>query len=358
MSKQFKAPKPNKRFPNPKAIEKTERLAVPLQEEFVSRFRINPWLSWLIIGEILGGTAYLAVLLSHGNMMWIGQLAFMYAIVFMIAGAGPIWVRDEMEKLLPAFNAFIKLPPQRIKNWYTSELRRTYSPIGTLACGMILSILAIWSFVFMTEWYTRPVVWWGTPWGDWTVTIVVSILALLLGMDLYLIIQLAVLVHRIPNLPLQMTIYQHPSASISAVGKVLQRFTTICAITLGLISLTAIPLSPFRYQTGMILIVWLIFAGCIVLAFFIFPQYRLHTAMVNAKATKIRTFVRHLSTALDKAIHEPTSDQVAYAKELFELYQHLSEMPEWPFDARNLFSVIGAVLIPILLSIVQQYLLR
>lgn len=338
--------------------EKDKRLVVPLQEKWVKHFRINPWLTWLIIGEVFGGAAYLAVLLSKGVMTWIGQLAFMYAIVVMIAGAGPIWVRDELEKLLPAFNTFIKLSPTKIKIWFTNELRRIFSPTGMVLSGIGISILVMWSFIFMTNWYTKPVTWWGTPAGDWTVTIVVSILAFLLGMAAYLIIQLAFMIHRIPNLPLQMTIYQHPSASITAVGAVLQKFTTICAITLGLVSLTAIPLSPFKYQMGFILVGWLILGGCIVIAFFVFPQYRLHVAMSNAKANKIRTFTATLSKELDKAITQPTSKQTAYVKELFEIYRHLIEMPEWPFNARSVLSLLSAVIIPILLSVIQLFVLR
>ena len=337
---------------------KIESLVIPLQEKWVMHFRINPWLSWLIIGEVLGGAAYLAVLLSHGVMMWIGQLAIMYSIVVMIAGAGPVWVRDELEKLLPAFNTFIKLPPKKIRDWFSNELKRVFSSTGMVLSGIGISTLVMWSFIYMTKWYTKPVIWWGTPAGDWTVTIVVSILAFLLGMALYLIVQLAFLIHRIPNLPLQMTIYQHPSASISAVGKVLQKFTTICAITLGLVSLTAIPLSPFRYQMGMILVGWLTFGGCIVVAFFIFPQYRLHIAMSNAKANKIRTFATTLSKELDKAIKHPTSDQIAYVKQLFEIYQHLTEMPEWPFNARSFLSLLSVVIIPILLSVIQQFIIK
>lgn len=336
------------------ALQKNGRLILPLQEKLVIRFHINAWLSWFIIGEILGGIAYLAVLLSHGVMTWIGQLAFMYAIVFMIAGAGPIWVRDELEKLQPALYTFIKLPQRDIKNWFSKELERIFSTTGMVISGIIFSILAMWSFIYMTTWYTKPLTWWGTAWGDWSVTIVVSILTFLLGMAIYLIIQLALMIHRIPNLPLEMTIYQHPSASISAVGTVLQKFTTVCAITLGLVSLTAVPLSPFRHQMGMILIGWLTFAGSVVVAFFIFPQYRLHIAMSNAKSNKIRTFASTLSKELDKAIKKPTSDQTAYVKELFEIYQHLIDMPEWPFNARNLLSLLSAVIIPILLSIIQQ----
>lgn len=340
------------------AIEQNEHLVTPLQEKLVLRLRINPWFSWLIIGELLGGAAYLAVLLSNGIMMWIGQLAFMYAIVVMIAGAGPIWVRNELEKLLPAFYTFIRLPHRKIREWYTNELRKVFSPKGMGFSGITTSILTMWSFIYLTKWYTKPAIWWGTPEGDWTVTIVVSILMFLLGMSIYLIMQIAFMIYRLPNLPLQMTIYQHPSASISAVGTVLQRFTTVCAITLGLISLTAVPLSPFKSQMGMILIGWLTFAGCIVVAFFIFPQYRLHTAMANTKANKIRVFVRNLSNALEKAIKDPTSEQIAYVKELFEIYRHLIEMPEWPFNARNFLSLLSAVIIPILLSIVQLFIAK
>jgi hypothetical protein len=338
--------------------QKEAPLVIPIQEKMVNRFKINPWLSWLIIGEILGGAAYLAVLVSHGVMTWIGQLAFMYAIVVMIVGAGPIWIRDELANLLPAFNTFIKLSPQKIRNWYIDELSQVFSPKGTVLSGIIVSILAMWSFIYMTKWYTQPIIWWGTAWGDWTVTFVVSILTFLGGMALFLIIKLAIMIHRIPNLPLEMTIYQHPSSSISAVGAVLQKFTTICAITVGLISLTAVPLSPFRYQMGMILVGWLTLAGCIVIAFFVFPQYRLHVAMSNAKANKIRTFTTSLSKALDDAIKKPTSEQIAYVKELFEIYQYLIQMPEWPFNTRNFISLLSAVILPILLSIIQQVISR
>ena len=105
---------------------------------------------------------------------------------------------------------------------------------------------------------------------------------------------------------------------------------------------------------GVVLVGWLTFAGCVVVAFFLFPQYRLHVAMSNAKANKIRTFTSNLSKELDKAIEKPTSSQIAYVKELFEIYQHLTEMPEWPFNSRNFLSLLSAVVIPILLSIVQQ----
>jgi hypothetical protein len=343
---------PNEKF---RADSKKENhLITLLQEKMIAPLRINPWLAWFIIGEIFGGIAYLAVLVSHGVMTWIGQLAFMYAIVFTIAGAGPIWVRDELEKLLPAFNVFVNLSSNKIKQWYSNELKKVFLSTGMVITGIVFSILAMASFVYMTKCYTEPTTWWGTPLGNWTVTIVVSVLTFLLGMDLYLIARLALLVHHIPNLPLQMTIYQHPSTSISAVGTVMQKFTTVCAITLGLVSLTAIPLSPFKYQAGMILIGWLTFAGCVVVAFFIFPQYRLHIAMSNAKANKIRTFSKTLSIELDKAIKHPTSDQIAYVKEAFEIYQHLIEMPEWPFNTRSFLSLLSAVIIPILLSIIQQ----
>jgi hypothetical protein len=195
-----------------------ERLVIPIHERIVSRFRIHPWLSWLIIGELLGGAAYLSVLLSRGTMTWIGQLASMYAIVVMIAGAGPIWVRNELERLFPAFTTFIKLPPRKIKDWYIKELKKVFSAKGMILTGIITSVLTMWSFIYQTQWYVKPVVWWGTQLGNWTVTIVVSFLMFLLGMAGYLIVQIALMIHRLPNLPLQMTIYQHPSVSISAVG--------------------------------------------------------------------------------------------------------------------------------------------
>jgi hypothetical protein len=330
-----------------------EPIIKPLQEKIVSRFRINPWLSWLVIGELLGGVAYVAVLASQGTMAWIGQLALMYAIVMMMAGAGPIWVRNELDNLLPSLINIIKLPPEKIKNWYVNELVKVFSTKGMVITGIVVTIAAMTSFIYQTDWYNKPQIWWGTPMGNWIVTIVVSILMFFLGMVLHILFQIALMIQRFPNLPLEMTIYHHPFASISAVGTTLQRISTVLAIGVGLISLTAYLLSPFRAGMGWILIGWLIVAGCIVVIFFLFPQYRIHIAMVNAKANKIRAYSPHLSYALEKAISEPSSGQVAYVKELFELYKYLTEMPEWPFNTRVFITLISAVIIPIILSIVQ-----
>jgi hypothetical protein len=331
-----------------------EHLTIPLHERILHKLHINSWLFWLIIGELLGGAAYLAVLLSHGTMRWIGQLALMYAIVFMIMGAGPIWINRQLETLLPAMYSFVKLPKNKIRVWLINELKRVFSPIGMGIAGLVIAALAIGSFIVQTQWYTEPVVWWGSLAGDWIVTIVVSILAFFAGMAFFMLIRLALMIHKISKLPLEMTIYQHPTSSISAIGTVLQRISMLVAVAYGLVSLTAIPLSPFRNEMGMMVEGWLIFAGIVVIAFFIFPQYRIHIAMKNAKADKIRIFSSHISETLENAISNPSSEKIAYVKELFELYKYLLDMPEWPFNTKSFISLVTVIVIPVLLSIVQH----
>jgi len=296
--------------------DREEHSIISLQEKIIARTKINYWLFWLILGEIFGGSAFLAVLLSNGIMTWIGQLAFMYAIVFMLAGGVPIWANKQLNSLLPIMNNFIKLSPETIKEWYKTELERIFSEKGMVLTGIFIAVLGMASFIFQTKWYIEPETWWGTPAGDWTVTIVVSVLFFLCGMTGHMLLQIARMVHHIPNLPLEMTIYQHPIASIAIIGAFLQKLSTILAIGVGLISLTAVPLSPFRNEMGWVLIFWLIIAGICVITFFIFPQYRIHTAMANAKANKIREFATHISNALEEATREPSSERISYVKEL------------------------------------------
>jgi hypothetical protein len=212
------------------------------------------------------------------------------------------------------------------------------------------------SFIIQTNWYTLPEVWWGTLAGDITVSIVVAILMLFGGMAVFILFRIGLMVHKLPKLPLRMTIYQHPTAGISMVGTVMQKITILAAICLGLVVITAVFISPFLKQMGWILIFWLAFASFILLSFFIIPQYSIHIAMANAKAQKIREFSVHLSEALEGCIDCPTSDKVESAKELFEIYNHLLQMPEWPFNFRSLASIITAVVLPILLSIAQKIL--
>ena len=329
-------------------------LIVIPQEKFLSKLRINPWIKWLILGEILGGSAYLAVLLSNGTMVWIGQLAFMYALAFMIEGAGPIWIKQQLEFIFPIFSSFINLSEEQIEKWYMGELRRIFNPFGMAITGIVISVLGMVSFIVQTQWYQFPKVWWGTYAGNLVVTIVVSILAFLAGALVFVVIQLALTINRLPRLPLKMTIYQHPMTGISMVGTILQKVTLLGLVYFGLVAVTAFFLSPFSNNMGWVLPVWFGVGGTILFLFFIIPQYSIHVAMANAKALRIRAFTDHLSKSLEQCIQSPTSETMENVKELFEIYNHLLQMPKWPFNTRNLISLITAIILPILLSIVQK----
>lgn len=340
-----------------KSEDRGEKKRQILHDLIPQKLHLHPWITYLILGELLGGAAYLSVLISKGVMTWIGPLAAMYAIVFMVLGAGPVWMKKELESLLPFLNSFVNWPSEKIHSWYINQVEKIFKTSGMIISGCALMVVAMVSFIIQSRWYTYPEIWWGTTAGDIVVSIVVAILAFLFGMALYMVIFIGIMVHQLPKLPLRMTIYQHPTAGISMIGTVMQRITILAAICFGLFVITAVFISPFSKEMGWILIAWLSFASLVLILFFVIPQYSIHMAMTNAKVQKIRTFSNHLSEAIETCIECPTSDKVERVKELFEIYDHLLQMPEWPFNLRSLVSIISAVILPVILSVVQKLLM-
>lgn len=324
-----------------------------LHTKLISMFKTNYWFIWFVLGSILGGIAFLCVWLSNGVMTWIGQLALLYSVVFMMAGAGPIWLNHQLINLIPSLFIFVDLPQKEITDWYFSKLNIVFRIRGLLISGLITGLFAIISFIIQTKWYTWPSIWWGTPLGDISVTIVVGILFVFLGMWIHILINIIKLLHKIPSLPLKITVFQDKAYGISNIGSVMQRLSYFLSGGIILIALV-IMLSPFRQSFGEILIAWFAILGFTNIGFFLFSQLRLHDAMKYVKTEKISVFSNHITNELEKVIIKPSKENTIYVKELFELYNHVLDMPDWPFDMQILVKVTSLLLIPMILAIVPK----
>jgi hypothetical protein len=107
-----------------------------------------------------------------------------------------------------------------------------------------------------------------------------------------------------------------------------------------------------------IVIVWLVLAACLVLVFFIAPQIGLHLAMAREKRDKRHALSAHLSAMLDDVISDPDPDRADGVGKFINLDSYLHGMPEWPFDAKALVSVVSAVVLPLVLALLQKLLLE
>ena len=177
--------------------------------------------------------------------------------------------------------------------------------------------------------------------------------AYFVGAGFYVMIRTAVLVHNISKLPLKISIYQHPTTSVKAIGHMFLRFSfcVIVAYSLWVFALLCSPLN--KYLTDPVILFWVVPFGLVVLLYFIIPQYKIHEIMIKEKHKKIRKFSTHLDEAMELVTNDPTTKNINRLRELFEIQQQLNGMEDWPFNMKSIIFLLSAIFIPLLAIVIN-----
>ena len=75
--------------------------------------------------------------------------------------------------------------------------------------------------------------------------------------------------------------------------------------------------------------------------------------MLKVKHQKLRNFSIYLEEALEKVTEDPSQGNLQRVKELFGIQQSLSQMGEWPFDTKVLFTILTGIAVPIIAALIQ-----
>jgi hypothetical protein len=340
----------------PEASSSQCSLSDLLHIRLISKIPFPYPVTWLAIGLTGGGVAYLTVLLSGGTLQWILGLALGYAAVVVFAGTAIIWVWNSLNRLLTPMLHFIALPRAEIVAWHFKQMRAIFNTSGMTLTGLTVVVLGMASFVFQCQWFSWPVVWFGTDLANLVVVVVASTVFWLAGTALWMLVRLALMVITLSKLPLILRAFQDPVCGICVLGRLFLRISLILVSGYTLMAVTAMYLSPFRCLPSQshFVLGWLAFGAVIVLAFFIVPQYGIHVAMVRAKHEKLHVLAAYLSSTFEEVISNPKPERTEHVEKLVELHSYLNKMPEWPFDTKVFASVISAIILPVGLAVLQM----
>lgn len=118
-----------------------------------------------------------------------------------------------------------------------------------------------------------------------------------------------------------------------------------------IVVLVVLVLSPFAKSiTGLI---WSSITGVTILLGFVMPQMGIHRLMVKSKLEKMRIVSSHIEKAMNKALGEPTAENLAQLKDLYKIQKRVNDMSEWPFNWKALWQLMTAVFVPLLLQFAQ-----
>ncbi len=95
---------------------------------------------------------------------------------------------------------------------------------------------------------------------------------------------------------------------------------------------------------------------CFVLAIFLLPQFKLHGLMVNVKRHKLKRFAQHLEVAMNRAMEEPSDENIERVDKLHMIHRWLHEMSVWPFETKAFAALFTTIVVPIIIAILERIL--
>lgn len=329
-------------------------IATSLQARFVRGFVLSNPLSWFIFGlGLVTGYGVLAILLKSGFKLLLSISLLFTAIVFY--GNVFIYCSRALKDFQLVLPNFINLPDSSdVGRWFQEQLGAILNSKWMGFLGSAVAVGIVSTVAYVTEWYSFPHSWFGNNiYLKLYLTIVLGIVSFCMGAHVWLLFATALFVRRLGKIKIvKVSIYQHPSTSVKAIGTLFFKFS-FSALGIYILWILAVLSSPLKEEVGYAILGWIIVMGILLVAYFVFPQYEIHKIMSELKHEKMRSFSKYLESSLESAIESPTSENVTRLKELFELQKHLDGMDDWPFNIQQILSILGAIIIPILLVILK-----
>lgn len=303
-------------------------------------------LTWLLFWFIIITTDVFWAWNSDTNMQELPIIAGLN-LFFLVSILGTGYCSIQIKNFYPTLKHFISYPEQELSEWYQNEYRLAYQSIGQLIFALLFANATILvltnSLQSITSnaslyWFRIIYMWFGLFW---------------VGMGVWALIVITLTGVKLSQFPIKMTTYLHPKISVMALGRLFFRMTfavvaaySSVVITL-LISINS-GLLTLSLDHGFIL-VFMTMGAVATFFFFLIPQIGFHKSMKREKERRIIAFSIHLEMALEKATTNPTDENINKLNELLQLQQHLSDMHEWPFNQQAIWSVISALILPLIL---------
>ena len=148
------------------------------------------------------------------------------------------------------------------------------------------------------------------------------------------------------------SIFDSESSVLRAASSVLWKVSLIASLVyiLGVSRYYFCSLQPGK---NIILIVSLF--GAFIILYFIVPQMNIHKTLAKLKRARLGKLVSQIDNAFDSVTISPTPESINQLRELFNIQEVLNGKKSWSFGTRELLLLLGSVLVPLLLFVVERF---
>ncbi len=303
--------------------------------------------SWAILAVVIFAVRYLILVIDNKDDDYLYLNAFLAIELFGLA-CGIIWTCRKLEGLLPTMKILFLINSEDVEEWYKKKIKDIFDNKRMLYTGLVF-LLIFWPLFFI---YLK--------WESWITSKYVlyydyayhGLIIVIAGMSQYAFYRISGLFMGIDKLELKSNIMHHNSESITSVGKLLMR-VGIMGLSLLILFAIVFYVSPLALNYANVILFLVIIFSLGTSFWFFITQLKFHKLLKNHKNKLVNNISRHIDKALSKALVDPQTKIIRQVNEFSYFLNQIRNIPEWPFNSKTTFSLLGSVLIPIILAIIQ-----
>lgn len=319
-------------------------------QEFISKRLPLPYAAqWIIFGQLLYLIHFLLRLLAGRGSDFSTFVAFL-CLMIGYWNALVIFMSKKLENFCDSLKYFVDLPDPDIEDWYVKRVRRMFSRAPFLFFLVAIGLPIIVGLPVVTDFFSLPTLWFSSTIQKLYFLFLWILFGFLASKHCALSSGLVFLTRDISFLPLKLGLDLESSKSVRTIASLFFAFS-LHYVALTCLAFGMIIYSPF--QLSVLATFCMAFSALFLMFVFVGPQWYIHRVMLSEKRERVRKFNGHFEEIVARIEQSPTEQNFRTFESLLNFRNKLTQMPEWPFNIQMFLGILGAIIIPILILILE-----
>jgi hypothetical protein len=317
---------------------------VSLTERSIRWIPLPYWLILLLIWQVVLGVDYLLGIGQPGAHDHLAEFACLI-LFFAAVCITTVFCSKVLIRLYEDLKIFIDHDTGALRSWYERKLVVSYQSIGSVVFAVV--------FAIVVNFTAGPIMNQFSPAGTTVYYLRIAYEYagfFCLGLGIWALVNVLFIPISLTKFRIRVSVNQIPGRGLQALGSAFFRMSMAITITFIPLVIAAI-ISPLVADT--IILAWLAAGTVSIFGFFLLPQIGIHRIMAREKHQRLVSFATHLEDAMERALREPSTENMQRLKDYLELQAHLKNMNEWPFDVSTVWQLVTALVIPIILALLE-----
>jgi hypothetical protein len=301
---------------------------------------------WILVGLIIFGIGY-AIIINFGeDTQTIRPIAILCVLIAVIANA-VVFFERLLDEVADNYHELLDGETDETKKWIDGWYDNIFWSKKNLICGFLLAVLCVLFGAQSTAslFSTLPGILYSYLTSFFT--------GFLSGSMLWTMIGFARLTSSLGrDVKIKPSIFDSETSALRTASSVMWKVS----VTASMVYLLGISIYYFcSLELNVAMMFILLGFGIFIVLYFIIPQMNIHKILMKLKRGKLKSLIFQIDKVFDKVAIDPSQENINQLRELFQLQTVLNGKSVWSFGTKELLILLGSVLVPLIVFLLDHY---